>query len=143
MDYRNYDGIIYLRADKGDEILSSILDVCKKENVRSAFFSGIGGCSSAEIQTFIPEKGTFETERIEGMLELVSLTGNVISSEEDYSLHAHGIFSYKSGKSHKVTGGHIKAITVLYTGEIEIRPVSGGCIGMKINEETGTAMWNF
>ena len=91
MDYRKYDDTVYIRMDKGDEIISSILDVCRKEQISSATFSGIGGCSEAQIQTFLPERGTFETETISGMLELVSLMGNVISDDqEEPYLHAHG-----------------------------------------------------
>ncbi|MFR8947527.1 MAG: hypothetical protein ACLVH3_18530 [Blautia obeum] len=31
------------------------------------------------MQTFIPETGSFEEQRISGMLELVSLNGNVVT----------------------------------------------------------------
>ena len=43
MDYRNYGGTFYIRADKGDEVIDCILDVCRREGIRSAIFSGIGG----------------------------------------------------------------------------------------------------
>ena len=56
--------------DRGDEIISNLLSICEKESIPSAIFSGIGGCQSAELQVFIPETGSFETERLEGMLEL-------------------------------------------------------------------------
>lgn len=58
MEYRKYGNTFYARMDRGDEIISCILDLCKKEGIQSAIFGGIGGCSSAEIQTFIPETGT-------------------------------------------------------------------------------------
>ena len=56
--------------DRGDEIISNLLEICRKESIPSAIFSGIGGCSSAELQVFIPESGCFETEQLDGMLEL-------------------------------------------------------------------------
>ena len=61
--------------DRGDEIVSALLDVCRKEGILSAYYSGIGGCSDVEMQVFIPERGAFETEKVEGTLELVSLDG--------------------------------------------------------------------
>ena len=79
MDYRKFGECYYIRMDRDDEIISTILEICKKENIRSATFSGIGGCKDAEIQTFIPETGSFEEQRISGMLELVSLNGNVVN----------------------------------------------------------------
>ena len=57
MDYRKFGESYYIRLDKGDEIITSLLDICGKESISSATFYGIGGCSSAEIQTFIPEAG--------------------------------------------------------------------------------------
>ena len=39
-------GAIIIRMDKGDEIISTILGICQKEQIASAIFSGIGGCKS-------------------------------------------------------------------------------------------------
>ena len=144
MDYRRYGETIYVRMDKGDEVISGILDICAKEHIVSAIFSGIGGCSEAEIQTFIPETGTFETQTIGGMLELVSLTGNVISDDQQKLYHhTHAVFSYKDGERHCVAAGHMKSITILYTAEIELRPVVGGSISRQFNPDTGTGFWKF
>jgi len=144
MDYRNYNGTYYIRLDRGDEIIGSILKICKDNSITSAIYSGIGGLSEAQIQTFIPEKGEFETETIEGMLELMNLTGNVVTDEDNkYYQHTHAAVAYKSGNEHFVRGGHIKSLTVLYTAEIELRPVVGGTIKHVYNPETGTGFWGF
>ena len=127
MDYRRFDDKIYVRLDKGDEVISSIIAVCEEERIGSATYSGIGGCSEAQIQTFIPETGAFETETYAGMLELVSLTGNVISDVKGgLCHHTHAALAYKDGDEHRMAAGHVKSITVLYTAEIELRPVIGG-----------------
>ncbi len=42
-----------------------------------------------------------------------------------------------------MSGGHIRSLTVLYTAEIELRPVVGGVIGRKTDPETGTGFWHF
>lgn len=144
MEYRKYGGTYYARMDKGDEIIGCILKLCREENIASAIFSGIGGCSDAEIQTFIPETGTFETETLAGMLELASLNGNVVTDEAgSYYHHTHAVFSYKDGSRHCMAAGHIRSITVLYTAEIELRPVTGGAIKRKYDAETGTGFWDF
>ena len=144
MDYRKFGDTVYIRMDKGDEIIGSILDICEKEQIPSAIFSGIGGCSEAQIQTFLPETGTFETQTICGMLEMASRTGSVISDDQKgLYQHTHGVFSYKDGDEHCISAGHIKSITVLYTAEIELRPVKGGKISRQYNPETGTGFWSF
>lgn len=144
MDYRRFGDAIYIRMDRGDEIISCVLDICRKEGIRSATYSGIGGCGEAQIQTYIPEKNTFEMQTLHGMLELVSLTGNVITDEQGgYYHHTHAVFSYKTGDQHSVTAGHMKAIKVSYTAEIELRPIIDGVIRRKYDAETGTGFWNF
>ena len=144
MDYREYNQTYYIRMDKGDEIISSILEICRKEKIASAVYSGSGGCRKAEIQTFSPESGTFETQELSGMLELVSLNGNIICDEQgELYHHTHALFSFKDNGLHGSAGGHIKSVTVLYTAEIELRPVTGGVIGRKVDSETGTGFWKF
>lgn len=144
MDYRKFGECYYIRMDRDDEIISTILEICKKENIKSAIFSGIGGCKDAEIQTFIPETGSFEEQHISGMLELASLNGNVVTDKNDvYYHHTHAVFSYKDGEKHCMAAGHMKSITVLYTAEIELRPVTGGTIKRKYDSETGTGFWDF
>ena len=144
MDYRKFGDAYYIRIDKGDEIISSIIAVCEKEGIGSATYSGIGGCNEAQIQTYRAETNEFETQTYTGVLELVSLTGNVFSGEEgELRHHAHAALAYKEGENHRVAAGHVKSLTVLYTGEIELRPVVGGTIGSLHDPETGTAFWNF
>ena len=36
MEYRRYGEAFYVRLDKGDEVISSILDVCRAERLRDA-----------------------------------------------------------------------------------------------------------
>ena len=144
MEHKRFGETYYIRVDKGDEIVQSILKVCRDEGISSAVFSGIGGCSSAELQTFIPERGDFDTERTEGMLELISIMGNLVTDEDgELFHHTHAVFSYKDEMGHHVIAGHLKSSTVLYTAEIELRPVIGGTIGRKFDPETGTGFWSF
>ena len=144
MEYKFFDKVGCVRMDKGDEIISGLLDICSKEGIRSAIFSGIGGCSEAEIQTFIPETASFETRTLTGMLELVSLIGNITTDDAGNSYHhTHAVFSYKENEEHQVAGGHLKSVTVLYTAEIELRPVIDGVIGRMKDSKTGTGFWSF
>ena len=144
MEYKKIGETYYARMERGDEIIGNILEICRKESIPSVIFSGIGGCSSAELQVFIPETGSFETEQLEGMLELVSLNGNVVSADDGQLYHhTHALFSFKRDGQHGMAGGHLKSTTVLYTAEIELRPTIGGSIGRKFDPETGTGFWYF
>ena len=127
MDYRKIGETYYIRLDRDDEVIGNILEVCRRESIPSAVFSGIGGCKSAELQVFIPETGEFETEQLEGMLELVTLNGNVVRDDAGQLFHhTHALFTFKKDGQHGMAGGHLKSTTVLYTAEIELRPTVGG-----------------
>ena len=144
MDFRRFQDTYYVRLDRGDEIISSLLDICRREGIRSATFSGIGGCETAEIQTFLPEKGEFETRVIRGALELISMMGNIVTDDEGtYFHHTHALYSWKDEEGqHQMASGHMKASRVLYTAEMELRPVLDGRIGRKYDKETGTGFWD-
>ena len=78
------------------------------------------------------------------MLELVSLTGNVVSGDQqELWHHTHAVLSYLEEDRHHTAAGHIKSLTVLYTAEIELRPVVGGIINRRFDPETGTGFWDF
>ena len=144
MEYKKIGETFYIRMDRGDEVIEKILEVCRKESIPSAVFTGIGGYSNAELQVFIPETGEFETEKLEGMLELVSLNGNVVTDDDGQLFHhTHALFTFKKDGRHGIRGGHLKSTTVLYTAEIELRPTVGGAVGRKFDPETGTGFWDF
>ena len=44
MEYRKYGDTYYVRMDRGDEIIENLLDLCRKEQIASCTYSGIGGC---------------------------------------------------------------------------------------------------
>lgn len=144
MEYRKIDELFYIRMDRDDEVIEKILEVCRRESISSAVFSGIGGCKSAELQVFIPETGEFETEQLEGMLELVSFNGNVVRDNDGKLFHhTHALFTFKKDGQHGIAGGHLKSTTVLYTAEIALRPTVDGSIGRKFDPKTGTGFWSF
>ena len=144
MDFRKYGDAYYIRFDRGDEIVRGILGICAAEGIASATFSGIGGCGTAEIQTFVPERGEYETDSLSGMLELVSVNGNVTQGGDGgLRQHTHALFAYKKDGRHFTVGGHLKSATVLITAEIKLRPLARGVITRAYDETAGVAVWNF
>lgn len=143
MEYKKMGNSYYVRFDYDDEIISGLIDICKKENIKSATFFGIGGCKDAEIQTFIPEKQEFNTEIISGMLELITINGNIITdSDNNYFHHTHALYTYIENGIHKTIGGHMKSTKVLYTAEIKLDIVDG-VISRKHDPITNTGFWDF
>lgn len=142
MDYKRFDNILYARFDKGDEVLAGISDICKKEKILSATFSGIGGCGDVTVATYIPEENKFLPHNKTGLLEMISINGNISANDNDEIFeHTHAMFSYLENGEVKFLGGHLTSAIVSYTAEIEIRPVVGGVIRRKQDEITGIPVW--
>ena len=144
MDYKQKGSAVYVRFDRGDELVSGILSVCKKENILSATYSGIGGCSSVTVATLIPEKNEFLEHHKSGcLLEMISMNGNISCDEKnDIFEHTHAMFSFLENEEVKFIGGHLIKAVISYTGEVVINPVQEGTIRRKIDNTTGITVWS-
>jgi len=142
MDYRKYDDKLYVRLDKDDEITSSLLKICEKENIRVAQVQGIGGCETATVGVFDMAKRAYHETTVSGLLELVSLDGNVTEYEDKPYLHVHAVFAYEVNGEKRTLSGHLLCAVIGLTGEIVLTPANGN-IGRKYIEELGIRIWDF
>ena len=138
---------IYLRLDKNDEVLTSILKTCQEQDVASATFSGLGACDKVTVGNYIPEYFDFQLHTKKAMLEMISLTGNVTQNESHskVGIHAHALFTYLDRDRNEINyfGGDLKLANIMYTGEITIEPVQDGVISKKFDSNVGIDVWNF
>lgn len=141
MDYKKSGNKYYLRLDKKDEIMTSVTEFCKKENIKTAYFQGIGACDRVTCQTLNLETQEFSSHEKTGMLEMLSLLGNVATDDNgELSLHAHASFSYVEGDEIKLFGGHLKEAHICYTAEIIFTPDEETLVR---STKTGMNIWKF
>lgn len=142
MDYRKEKNAVYLRIDKGEEVIKTIKKVCEKEQIKGGYFQGIGACGKAVLSTWIAQKEDFIHHTITGMLEMVSLTGNISTGQngEPFS-HSHAVFSYlKDNGEIAIAAGHLKEAEVSYTGEIILTPAEEK-IERMFDKNAGIDVW--
>jgi predicted DNA-binding protein with PD1-like motif len=140
MQYRREGDRILIRIDKDEEIVQTILDVCRKEAVRGGVFAGIGGCDWANVGSYIPEKGTFKDHEVAGVLEMVSLNGNVTEEDGELSVHAHVAFSSFDNDTCTTVAGHLLGAHVCYTAEILLTVTEP--IGKVFDPRAGIMVWD-
>lgn len=123
MEYKKMGSEVYLRIDPEEEVMETIKQVCEKENILTGHFQGIGACGTAVLSTYCPETKDFIEHPYSGMLEMVSLMGNVTEAQSGaISLHAHAVFSYLNDSEQVATiAGHMLKAVISYTGEIVLR----------------------
>lgn len=144
MEYKKMSGRIYIRMDKGDEVIAGLRQVCQELKIKSATFQGIGACDQVIVGTYIPAKQEFLQHERNGMLEMVSLQGNVVTNDkEEFVEHAHGMFSYLRQESGEMAylGGHLLSAWVSYTAEIALDIVEDRYIGQQFEPVTGINVW--
>ena len=73
-------------------------------------FQGIGACDTATLSTYLPDKNDFTDHTISGMIEMISLMGNIsVDNNNEPVLHSHAVFSYLNSNGEVVvTAGHVK-----------------------------------
>lgn len=135
MRYGTSAGIFVVRLDKGEELVASLLDFCRRKRIRGATVSAIGAVSGAEIAVYDPAKKAYGTKAVRENCEIVSASGFV--SVLDNAPHAH-IHMALAGPDFRVIGGHLKKAVVNPTCEMAITPL--GRLERKKDAKTGLAL---
>ncbi len=144
MNYKKFGHSIYARLDKNEDIVKSIIAICKAEKVVSATYTGIGGCDDVTVSTYVLEKKEHLPERKTGLFEMISLTGSITFEENgDLFSHAHALFSYLNDEGKiEYLGGHLLKANISLTGEIVITPVEKGVIRRMKDPITDLYVWS-
>jgi Predicted DNA-binding protein with PD1-like DNA-binding motif len=142
MQFKKIKDKIYVRVDPGEKVIETLRAVCKKEGITSGHFQGIGACRTAVISTYIPEKQDFKDHSISGMIEMVTLMGNLSEDAQSHTeFHSHAVFSYLSENGEPVVvAGHLKDAEISYTGEL-VLTISEERIGRAFNKSIGIDVW--
>jgi len=107
-----------LRLNRGNEIISGILDFCKKNNISTAWFTGLGAASKATLALYNLENKNYIRKEIAGPLEIVNIIGNIAIKEREIIIHCHAIFS---NAKMQTFAGHLEKAIVAGTCEIILR----------------------
>ena len=141
MDYRKEKDTIFLRIDKDENVLETIENLAKKENIMGGYFQGIGACGKVTLSTYLADKGEFLDHHISSMIEMISLSGNIAIENDIRTLHSHAVFSYLKGNGEiAVVAGHLKVADISYTGESIIN-LAENKIEKMFDEKTGIDVW--
>jgi hypothetical protein len=122
MEYRTFGSKTILRLDAGEEIVSSITDLCKKEGITSALVSGIGFTTEMRVRIYDKEEDQFHFQTITGSMEITSLAGNVFQADNGLFTHLHIM---AADRSMTIRGGHLVSCIIGATGEIVIESLDG------------------
>lgn len=137
MEYKKIGKQVFVRLDPGDELLSALEIVAKKENIQLATIAGLGAANRIVIGAYSLDEQKFHATELVGVYEILSVVGTIDQMEGMYYSHVHLVAAGEDGAAH---GGHLKEATISATGELILTLVDG-IVERKKDPKTGLNIW--
>lgn len=139
MEYRTFGDRIFVRIDRGEEIMDQLARVCTAEKVTLAEVSALGAINDFVIGVFKTDTKIYDSNRFRGYYEIASLWGTVTTMDGTYYAHVH--MSAGDEKGH-VVGGHLTKAYVSATCEMVIQKIQG-TVERTFDEDVGLNLFDF
>ncbi|WP_077610585.1 PPC domain-containing DNA-binding protein [Clostridium sp. Marseille-P2415] len=140
MEYRKFEHTFVVRLDPGDEILTSLIKLCRDEKIGLASVTGLGAVGTVQLGVFDTEKKQYYSREYKGLYEIASLMGSITKKEGDPYLHLHMVIGNpQTGECH---GGHLGRAVISATGELVLTEIPGA-VGRREDEAIGLNLFQF
>lgn len=131
MEYRKLDKYHYvIRIDKDEEVLSSLIDFCKWEDIKLGSLTGLGNASKIVLSIYDIDSKSYIDKEFNGSLEINNLIANITKKDDFNIVNAHVNFSDTNFNSY---GGKLVECIVGVTCEIFVTTIDGN-INRKYND---------
>ena len=137
MDYKKLGDTYIIRMDRGEEILTSLTELCKKEDIRLASVDALGAVDHAVLCVYDVPTKTFYRHTFDEPMEISSLCGTVTRKEGEVYLHLHATVCDTQLRAH---GGHVNELRVSATCEMIVRTLPGE-VGRRHDAEIGLTLF--
>jgi predicted DNA-binding protein with PD1-like motif len=139
MKYYELNTNYTLIFNKSENLIENLTEFCKRKSIPAGFFHGLGGALSAELGYYHLDEKQYQFQKLDQVLEIASLHGNVALKDGEPFIHAHAVLSDENLRTY---GGHLKELTVGGTCEIHMRTFSDTW-HREYDQETGLSLINF
>ena len=117
MQSKEKDNVVFIRLFPDEDIYDKLEEACRLHDIKTAVvLSGLGQLKKFQLGYF-KEKNNYVPEKFNKPHELLSLTGNICTQNNDYILHLHAVLG---DENKKTVGGHLLEGKVEVTNEIVI-----------------------
>ena len=102
------------KAEPGECLPDALVELARSKGWRSGSVQGLGGVTDIKLAYFDLERREYLPILVDGIVELISLTGNLAVVNNEPFWHLHAAVSDRDGR---VTAGHLVSLTVAITLE--------------------------
>jgi predicted DNA-binding protein with PD1-like motif len=122
--------------DTNDEVMSSLSDFARREQLSAARFTAIGAFRDATLGYFDWSSKQYEKIPLREQVEVLSLVGDVALEGDAPKIHAHVVVGKRDGTAH---GGHLLEAHVRPTLEVMLTE-SPAHLRRMFDRESGLAL---
>lgn len=139
MEFEKFGSKYVVRFDKGEEIIATLTDLCKKENIKLGSVSAIGATNEVELGILNTTDKSYNSYILKGDHEIANLIGNISTMNGEVYLHLH---INVANNNKEIFGGHLNSAMVSATCEMIIDVIDGE-IDREFSEEIGLNLFKF
>ncbi len=140
MKYCKSGSFYVIRIDRGEEVISSLTEFCKKETILSGHITGLGATDKVIIGLYSVATGEYRKTELNGEMEITSLIGNISVKDDEPYLHIH---INVCDPDMKIFGGHLNECRISATCELIVTP-GDAKIGRRLDAaQTGLNLYEF
>ena len=139
MEYKKFGDTYVVRMDRGEEVLTQLQEMCRKEDIRLARVDALGAVDHAAVCVYDVPTKTFFKKSFDEPMEISNLCGTVTRREGGVYLHLHVTLCDRELRAH---GGHATELRVSATCEMTVTVIPGE-VERELNEEIGLNVFRF
>jgi predicted DNA-binding protein with PD1-like motif len=139
MKYYELNTNYTLIFNKSENLIENLAEFCKRKSITAGFFDGLGGALSAELGYYHLDEKQYQFRKLDQVLEIASLHGNVALKDGEPFIHAHAVLSDAALHTY---AGHVQELTVGGTCEVHLRTFTDEW-HREYDQETGLSLINF
>lgn len=122
------------------ELVSSIFDLAKCENIKSGEISGLGAINEATLRYFNPDTKKYSDKTFYGQKEIANLIGNISLKDNLPYLHLHITLS---DENYNAIAGHLMNAKISGACELFIKTIPSISVKRSFSESIGLNIYNF
>lgn len=126
------------RLPTDSDLVQEVERFCAEQAIEAAWVNAVGAVQHLEYAFYNQQTLRYEELRSDAHHEMAGFVGNVSLRDGSPMLHAHASFGDDQGAT---ATGHIRAGTVVWMVEVEIRELTDISLVREHDERTGLALW--
>jgi hypothetical protein len=139
MKITRIDALYMIRLDRGERVIASLQSFMRMRTIPGGMLTGIGAADQVDVAFYDVGVKAYRTRRHEGLIELLSLTGNLAWHGSEPRVHVHVSAAEETAGAF---GGHLVEARVSASVEMTLLPTSAR-VTRVMDERIGLPLLDF